>query len=59
VSTKKYFCQKVTNGGITENRVRHQCFFYEENLALFFVSMFETQLFRKILSIFNNEEFSK
>jgi hypothetical protein len=27
--------------------------------SAFFVSMFETQLFRKILSILNNDEFSK
>ncbi len=44
---KKKICQNITSGGITDKKLRHHCFSYGENFALF-VPMFETQLFRKL-----------
>jgi hypothetical protein len=53
VSLKKKICQNITSGGITDKKLRHRCFSYGENFALF-VPMFETQLFRKLFQHMTN-----
>jgi hypothetical protein len=36
---KKNFTKKMTSGGITDKKLRHQCFVNGENLELFVLSL--------------------
>jgi hypothetical protein len=36
---KKFFQKQMTSGGITDKKLRHQCFVNGENLELFVLSL--------------------